>query len=104
MSYPMKVKATLAGNTTDVRMILNHPMESGRRKDPATGQLVPAHYIQRITVSVNGKEMLVAHTSTSVAKDPAFSFLLKGGKAGDKVTVAWKDSKGESNSAEAIVG
>jgi sulfur-oxidizing protein SoxZ len=38
-----------------------------------------------------------------VSKNPFVQFAFKGGKAGDKITVTWKDNKGESRTDEASI-
>ena len=99
---PMKMRATLAGGHTDVRVLMTHPMETGQRKD-ADGKVVPMHFIQNLTVRVNGKPVIEAQTSQAVSRNPVFSFRLKGGAKGDKIEVSWLDNHGESNSTEAAV-
>jgi sulfur-oxidizing protein SoxZ len=99
---PMKMRATLGQGFTDVRVLMNHPMETGQRKD-SDGKLVPTHFIQNLTVKVNGKLVVDAQISQAVSRNPVFSFRLKGGAKGDKVEVAWVDNKGESNSTEIAV-
>ena len=96
---PMKMRANLGAGFTDVRVLMNHPMETGQRKD-ADGKLVPMHFIQNLTVKVNGKVVVDAQISQAVSRNPVFSFRLKGGAKGDKIEVAWVDNKGESNSTE----
>jgi sulfur-oxidizing protein SoxZ len=98
----MKMRATLGQGFTDVRVLMNHPMETGQRKD-ADGKLVPMHFIQNLTVKVNGKVAVDAQISQAVSRNPVFSFRLKGGAKGDKIEVAWVDNKGESNSTEIAV-
>jgi len=51
---PMKMRATLGQGFTDVRVLMNHPMETGQRKD-SDGKMVPMHFIQNLTVKMNGK-------------------------------------------------
>ena len=99
---PMKMRATLGQGFTDVRVLMNHPMETGQRKD-AEGKLVPMHFIQNLTVKVNGKTVVDAQISQAVSRNPVFSFRLKGGAQGDKIEVSWLDNHGESNSTEAAV-
>jgi sulfur-oxidizing protein SoxZ len=99
---PMKMRATLGQGFTDVRVLMNHPMETGQRKD-SDGKLVPTHFIQNLTVKVNGKLVVDAQISQAVSRNPVFSFRLKGGAKGDKVEVAWVDNKGDSNSTEIAV-
>jgi sulfur-oxidizing protein SoxZ len=99
---PMKMRATLGQGFTDVRVLMNHPMETGQRKD-SDGKLVPMHFIQNLTVKMNGKVLVDAQISQAVSRNPVFSFRLKGGAKGDKIEVAWVDNKGESNSTEIAV-
>ena len=102
MAGPMKMRATWANGFTDVRVLMTHPMETGQRKDP-DGNLVPLHFIQTITVQLNGKTMVDCQIGQGVSRNPVFSFRLKGGARGDKVTVAWQDNKGDSSSLDAAV-
>ena len=96
------MRATLGQGFTDVRVLMNHPMETGQRKD-AEGKLVPLHFIQNLTVKVNGKPVIEAQISQAVSRNPVFSFRLKGGAAGDKIEVSWLDNHGESNAIEGAV-
>lgn len=102
MADPMKIRATLKGDVADIRVMMSHPMENGQRKDSA-GATIPAHFIQQISVEVAGKTVIQGQTGTSVSRNPVFGFKVKGAKAGDKVVVKWKDSKGESRSDEAAI-
>ncbi len=99
---PMKMRATLGQGYTDVRVLMSHPMETGLRKDPS-GKVVPMHFIQNVTVRVNGKVVVEGQISQAVSRNPVFSFRLKGGAKGDKIEVAWVDNEGESNKTEAAV-
>jgi sulfur-oxidizing protein SoxZ len=99
---PMKMRATLAGGFTDIRVLMTHPMETGLRKDQ-DGKLVPMHFIQSVIVKVNGKTVVDSQTSQAVSRNPVFSFRLKGGARGDKIEVSWVDNQGETNSTEAAV-
>ena len=99
MAGPMKMRASLGQGFTEVRVLMTHPMETGQRKD-SDGKLVPMHFIQNLTVKVNGKLMVDAQISQAISRNPVFSFRLKGGAKGDKIEVAWVDNKGESNSTE----
>jgi sulfur-oxidizing protein SoxZ len=102
MAGPMKMRATLGQGFTDIRVLMTHPMETGQRKDP-DGKLVPLHFIQNITVKVNGKTVVDSQISQAVSRNPVFSFRVKGGAKGDKVEVSWLDNKGDTNSTDAVV-
>jgi sulfur-oxidizing protein SoxZ len=92
----MKMRATLAGGNTEVRVLMTHPMTTAQ-----SGQ--PLHFIQNLTVKLNGSAVIEAEVSQAVSRNPVFSFRLKGGAKGDKIEVAWLDNKGESNKIETAV-
>ena len=102
MADPMRIRAALAGDETTVRVLMSHVMEPGTRKD-AAGALIPAHFIQDVEASHNGKAVLKAMWSGSVSQNPFLSFKFKGAAKGDKVTVKWTDNKGESRTDEAAI-
>lgn len=93
------MRASLGQGFTDIRVLMTHPMETGQRKD-SEGKLVPMHFIQNLTVKVNGKPVIEAQTSQAISRNPVFSFRLKGGAKGDKIEVSWVDNEGESNRTE----
>src|SRR5438105_4811450 len=64
---PMKMRATLAGGYTDIRVLMTHPMETGQRKD-ADGKLVPVHFIQNIRLKVNGKTAVESQVSQGLPR------------------------------------
>lgn len=102
MGEPMKIRATLTGDATEVKVLMNHEMETGQRKD-AQGQTIPAWFIQTIGVTWNGKMVLSAQWGPAVAKNPFLSFRFKGGAKGDKIAVRWVDSRGDQRTDEAII-
>ncbi len=102
MADPMRIRAQMAGNVVDVRVLMAHEMETGLRRD-AAGKLVPAWFIQNVTATCNGKTVLSAQWGPAVSKNPFLSFRFTGAKAGDKVTVTWTDNKGEKRTDEAVI-
>lgn len=102
MADPMRIRAQAAGDKATVRVLMSHEMESGQRKD-AAGNTVPAWYIQEVSASLNGRVVLTADWGPAVSKNPFLQFTVKGAKAGDKVAVTWKDTKGDSRTDEATV-
>jgi sulfur-oxidizing protein SoxZ len=102
MADPMKIRAQMKGDICDVKVLMSHPMETGQRKE-SDGKLVPAHFIQTISITLNGKPVISGSTGTSVSRNPVFGFKLKGAKAGDKVAVSWTDNKGDHRADEATV-
>jgi sulfur-oxidizing protein SoxZ len=103
MADPMRIRAQLKdGGMTEVRVLMAHIMETGQRKD-AAGATVPAHHIQLVTVTHNGKNVLNVQFGPAVSQNPVMNFSFKGGAKGDKVVVAWTDNKGETRSDEALI-
>jgi sulfur-oxidizing protein SoxZ len=102
MADPMRIRAQAAGDKTTVRVLMSHEMETGQRKD-AAGKLIPAWFIQEVTAAHNGKTVLTAAWGPSVAKNPFLQFVVKGAKAGDKITISWVDNRGDRRSDEATV-
>jgi sulfur-oxidizing protein SoxZ len=102
MADPMRIRAQAAGDKTTVRVLMSHEMETGQRKD-ASGNTIPAWFIQEVTAAHNGKQVLSAQWGPAVSKNPFMQFTVKGAKAGDKITVSWKDNKGETRTDEAVV-
>lgn len=103
MAEPMKIRATMAGDVADVKVLMNHPMETGQRKDAKTGKLVPALFIQEVIATLNGTPVMTANMGGAVSKNPYLGFKVKGAKAGDKISVSWVDNSGDKNSAEATI-
>ncbi|MCV0440285.1 MAG: thiosulfate oxidation carrier complex protein SoxZ [Hydrogenophaga sp.] len=102
MADPMRIRAALAGDETTVRILMSHIMEPGTRRD-ASGNLIPAHFIKDVVATHNGKTVLQAMFSGSVAQNPFLSFKFKGAAKGDKVVVKWVDSKDDSRTDEATI-
>lgn len=99
----IKIRTKRVDGKTQVRTLITHPMETGRALDPNTRQLIPAHFIQELTVSRNGKVVVSCQTGMSISKDPYFAFMLKGGSPGDRITIQWLDNQGNHDSEEHVV-
>ncbi len=98
----MRIRAQASGNQATVRVLMTHEMESGQRRD-AAGKLVPAWHIQDVSVSHNGRPVMNVEWGPAVSKNPFMQLVIKGAKAGDKVGISWRDSRGETRSQEAVV-
>lgn len=97
MAIPMRVRA---GNG-QIRLLVIHPSENGLRKDAKSGQLVPAHFVKTLTVTVNGRTVLDGQLGGGISKDPYLAFRVKGLTTGDKVTITAEDNTGDTGSVEA---
>jgi sulfur-oxidizing protein SoxZ len=102
MATTIRVRATTAGDTTEVQALIQHPMDSGFVKD-AKGELIPAHFIQQLTFEHNGKTVFLADWGPAVSKDPYVKFAFTGGAKGDELKISWVDNKGASDSTTAKI-
>mgnify|MGYP003702173103 FL=1 len=103
MAKSIRARASAKGDTTTVKALITHPMETGLRKDKKTGKKVPAHFIQEVTAKHNGATVMTAQWSGAISKNPYLSFQFAGGKAGDSLELAWVDNKGGKDSVTAKV-
>ena len=102
MADPMRIRAQATGDKATVRVLMSHEMETGQRKD-ASGKIIPAWFIQEVTAQHNGKPVMTAQWGPAVSKNPYLQFFVKGAKAGDKISIAWTDNKGDTRTDEATV-
>ena len=68
MAEPMKIRANMAGDKVEVKVLMSHEMETGQRKD-SKGAVIPAWFIQNVTATHNGKTVLSAEWGPAVAKN-----------------------------------
>ena len=103
MARETKIRTRTQEGLIEILVLVNHPMETGLRKDKASGKPIPAHFIQELTLEINGKTATTTHMGIGVSENPLLGFRFKTAKNGDKVKATWKDNKGETGTAEAVV-
>ncbi|MCH7899034.1 MAG: thiosulfate oxidation carrier complex protein SoxZ, partial [Proteobacteria bacterium] len=91
MGKPIKIRARVKGDIAEVKALMPHDMESGRRRDVETDEIVPAHYITDVVAEHNGEVVLTAYWGTAVSKNPYLAFSFKGAVAGDTIQIRWLD-------------
>jgi sulfur-oxidizing protein SoxZ len=96
----MKIRAWADGGSATVKAIVFHPMETGLRKDKASGNKIPAHYITELKCDHNGKHVMTCQWGPGVSKNPFLSFRLKSAKKGDTLKISWVDNQGDADTAE----
>jgi sulfur-oxidizing protein SoxZ len=102
MGNPMKIRAKAEGDIVEVRILMSHQMETGQRKNPQ-GEVIPAHFIQLVTVTYRDRTVLSAQWGPAVSTNPFLSFKFSGGAKGERIKVHWVDSKGDSRTDEAQI-
>ena len=90
----IRVKAKEKNGVVDAKLLIKHPMETGRRKD-AEGNLIPSKHLTTVSIIYNGETVFDAHMGTGVSKDPYISVSFKG-VAGEKFEVHAADNTGET--------
>jgi len=99
---PMSIRAQRSTGQTQVRVLMRHPMESGQRQDGA-GQPIAAWFIQHVSASLNGQELLRAQWGPAVARDPFLQFSLLSAQAADTLSLRWSDNHGLTRSDQSLV-
>jgi len=85
MSAQLKGDA-ITGSVPEVKVLMSRPMETGLKKNDYN-QLIPAHFVQLLTATLNGKTVLEAQCGMDITKNPHLSFRLKNAKIADKISV-----------------
>lgn len=98
-SVKIKIKLKLREETTEVRTLITHPMDTGRMKN-AKGEIIPAHFIQEIKVEHNERVVASCLLGSPVSKNPFLKLRFKGGERGDIVRISWVDNRGDRGSKE----
>lgn len=97
----IRIRARLKNSVVEVKSLMDHIMETGRRSDRETGELIPAHYITEVTAKHNDVSIMKANFGPGVSSNPYLEFKFLGGKIGDQVSLSYIDNKGQY--AEATV-
>ncbi len=98
----IKLRVEHLADCSELHILLSHPMENGRQRDDA-GQLIPAHYIESLIVSVNGHTQIDLRLSGGISKNPYFRLQLPALQPQDRLAVEWLDNLGVSERAELVI-
>ncbi len=83
-----------AGEPGEVTTLINHPMETGLRKN-GDGNLIPRRIVHRVAASVGAETVMEAELHRSVSADPYLRFFVAPVEDGT-LTVRWDEEGGES--------
>jgi len=103
MAGSHKLRVRLDGDGAQVKMLLRHPMETGARKSPGSGEPIPRHFIQELRCERNGKAILSANWGWGISKNPYLSFHLQHARVGDHIRILWTDNQGNQDAVETQV-
>jgi sulfur-oxidizing protein SoxZ len=85
-------KTAKRGEMVEIRVMVEHPMESGFRYDNV-GQLKPRHIATAFDCNYNGREVFRAMLSPAVSTNPYFLFYVVAVETGELV-FSWSDDRG----------
>jgi sulfur-oxidizing protein SoxZ len=102
MARSLKIRAHEIDGQVIVKSVINHPMETGKRKVKKTGKKIPSHFIKEVIVSRNRRIVMEAFWGKSISRNPFLSFQIPGRK-GDTITISWLDNRGNTDTANAKV-
>ena len=77
-----------------VSVRIDHPMDSGLRRDLATGKRLPIFFVESLEVHYGGKKVSWAELSPGLSHSPLLKFKLRAGRGGD-LTVTCRNNKGQ---------
>lgn len=96
----IKIKTQQQDGYSELKILIAHPMENGRNRDPQTGALIPALFINNLQVSLNQDTLFSADLGGSMAKNPFFTLRIAQLTSGDVIKVIWQDNQANSDSAQ----
>lgn len=96
----IKLRTQAIDGLIELKILLTHPMENGRNRNPINGELIPAHFIEQLMVELNGQPIMPMQLGPSISANPYFSVRLKRVAVGDVIRVSWRDNLGASDSRE----
>ncbi len=95
-------KTAKKGDIVTIKTLISHKMESGRRKDKNTGELIPQKIIDQFTCTFNGKQFITSKWYGSISENPYMAFTIRAEESGE-FEFTWKDQDGSIYSKKATM-
>jgi len=89
------------GETIEIRIAIQHPMENGQRRDES-GRTVPYNTLEEMFCRYAGDEVFRLYLSSGIAANPLLAFHLVATRSGE-IELAWVDTVGQSGRASARI-
>lgn len=78
----------------ELQLMIRHPNNSGFQRDPITQYFIPAHFVQKLSISQDDQLILAMEGGISISEDPNFRFDFQARGTGEiKVEAADTDGK-----------
>jgi sulfur-oxidizing protein SoxZ len=89
------------GEVIEVRLAIQHPMETGFRRDDA-GTRIAQNVINRLVCRFGGREVFSAEMGSGVAANPYLQFPVRIAASG-LLEIEWQDDTGERGQVSARI-
>ena len=86
-------KKASVGDVITIETLISHKMESGRRKDKKTGELIPRKIINAFKARFNGATVFEATLEPSISANPYIQFNARVAESGE-FHFTWHDDDG----------
>lgn len=103
MSSKIRIRAKIKRGITTVQAVLKHPMHTGNSRDPNSGEIIPAFFIEIVTVKLGEQTLMTCDWSRAISKNPYLSFSFSGANLNDTIHLNWTDSHGGTESETALI-
>lgn len=90
LSVPPTVKR---GQPFAVRVIVQHPMETGFRRD-YDGNAIPMNIVDKLSCTYGGREVFRAELGSGIAANPYFVFYVVARESGP-LSIEWSDDRAQ---------
>ncbi len=94
-------KSAKRGEVIEVRIAIQHPMETGFRFD-VMGKAIPKNVINRLTARYNGAEVFRAELGSGIAANPYLQFYTVAEASGE-IVFEWEDDNGNRGTERAAI-
>jgi len=94
-------KSARQGEVVEVRVLVQHPMETGFRRD-MNGQAIPLNILDKVSARYGGREVFSAELGSGMSANPYIAFYVRAEASGD-LEVEWSDDRGEKGRATATL-
>ena len=89
------------GDTVEVRIAIQHPMETGYRAED-NGTAIPKNVINNLVCRYNGAEVFRAEMGSGISANPYLAFFIVAGASGE-LRFDWIDDAGVTGTERASI-
>ena len=90
-----------AGEEFQVRLLIQHPMETGFRRD-VEGGLIEANLLESLSLDFEGQPVFTARSMNALTANPFLAFVVAIKQSGN-FNARWRDQRGNVGSISASV-